>query len=114
MFDFTNFSSWCVCSSPAVELRYLTTFIPDSLKVGVGRRQRAHAGDIYWLYNKPNNAHFILLTDDGRRASFRKVVFEPNEMMGNVQHICHTIIMEDILTLHIGNSRPQSNTFTSI
>jgi hypothetical protein len=38
-------------------------------------------------------------------------VSEPNEMMGKVQHMCHTIIMEDILTLRIGNSRSQSNTF---
>jgi hypothetical protein len=31
--------------------------------------------------------------------------------MGNVQHMCHTIIMEDILTLHMGNSRTQNNIF---
>jgi hypothetical protein len=88
--------------------------MPDSFEVDVGRRQRAHAlGYIHVLarYNEPNSAGFILLTDDGKRASFRNFVFEPNEMIGKVQHMCHTIIMEDILTLRIGNSRSQSNTF---
>jgi hypothetical protein len=82
--------------------------MPDSLTVDVGRRQRAHApGYILACYNEPNSAGFILLNDVGKRANFRNL----NEMMGKVQHMCHTIIIEHILTLRISNSSAQSNTF---
>lgn len=92
---FTNFGSWCVFLFPTIELRYLTIYMPYSLKVDVGRRQRAHARRFTLARcNKFNSASFILLTDDGKRTSVRNFVFEPNEMMGNVQHMCHTIIMK--------------------
>jgi hypothetical protein len=69
-------------------------------------------GDTYWLViTRLNSTRFTFLNDDGKRAGFRNVVFETNEMLVNVQHVCHTIIMEDILILRIGNTRPQSNIF---
>jgi hypothetical protein len=69
-------------------------------------------GATYWaVITKLNSTRFTFLTDDGKRARIRKVVFEPNEMLANVQHTCHIIIMEDILILHTGNTRPQSNIF---
>jgi hypothetical protein len=66
-FWFYKFNSWCVFLPPSVELRYLTIYIPDPLN----DYTLAHN-------NKHNNAGSILLTEDGKRASCRNFVFEPN------------------------------------